>query len=61
MTLENPNVTTTEMAKQLGIDRRNVQEHIKKLQDIGLLRREGGRKNGKWIVRLGIDNEIENE
>lgn len=59
MALENANVTTTEMAKRLGIDRRNVQEHIKKLHGLGLLRREGGRKNGRWVVMLDIDNENE--
>ena len=60
MALENANVTTTEMAKRLGIDRRNVQEHIKKLHGLGLLRREGGRKNGRWVVTLDIDNNKEN-
>ncbi len=46
----NSKITTNEMATHLGIDRRNVQEHIKKLQELGLLRREGGRKNGHWVV-----------
>ena len=47
---ENPNVTTSDIANRIGIDRRNVQEHIKKLQELGVLHREGGRKNGKWII-----------
>ena len=50
MMVDNPNVTTAEIATALGIDRRNVQANIKKLQDKGLLRREGGRKSGQWIV-----------
>ncbi len=55
MALENPNITTSELASRLGIDRRNVQENMKKLQQLGLLRREGGRKSGRWVVML--DNE----
>ena len=47
---ENSDITTSEIAERIGIDRRNVQEHIKKLQESGLLHREGGRKNGKWII-----------
>ena len=50
MISENPNITTSEIAERIGIDRRNVQEHIKKLQEFGVLHREGGRKNGKWII-----------
>ena len=41
---------TTEIADCIGIDRRNVQEHIKKLGGLGLIHREGGRNNGKWII-----------
>lgn len=50
MISENPNNTTSGIAECIGIDRRNVQEHIKKLQELGVLHREGGRKNGKWII-----------
>jgi len=53
---ETPNVTTSEIAERIGIDRRNVQEHIKKLQESGLLHREGGRKNGKWIIDYGVSS-----
>ena len=31
--------------------------NIARLQELGLLRREGGRKNGRWVVMLDIDNE----
>ena len=55
----NSKITTTEIASHLGIDRRNVQVHIKKLQELALLRREGGRKNGRWVVMFDIDNENE--
>ena len=50
MISDNSRITTTEMATRLQIDRRNVQVHVKRLQELGLLRREGGRKDGEWIV-----------
>lgn len=53
MVSANPKITTSEMASHLGIDRRNVQDHIKKLQNLELLRREGGRKNGSWVLLIG--------
>ena len=50
MISENPNNTTSDIAERIDIDRGNVQEHIKKLQELGVLHREGGRKNGQWII-----------
>ena len=48
----NPKITTLEIAERIGIDRRNVQEHINKLQKLGVLRRENGRKNGHWVLLI---------
>ena len=36
------------ISKQLGVERTTVWRNIKKLQDIGRLRREGGGKDGYW-------------
>ena len=36
------------ISKQLGVERTTVWRNIKKLQDIGRLRREGGDKDGYW-------------
>ena len=33
-----------------------IQYIIGHLQELGLLRREGGRKNGRWVVMLDIDD-----
>lgn len=33
-----------------------IQYNIARLIAHGLLRREGGRKNGRWVVMLDIDN-----
>ena len=38
------------MAESLGINRSAVSKHLKKLQDEGVIRREGPDKGGKWII-----------
>jgi ATP-dependent DNA helicase RecG len=48
--LTNPKVTTRELSIELGIDRRNVESHIRVLKKNGALEREGARKNGRWVV-----------
>ena len=47
---ENPSVTIPELASMLGITERSVQRNMQKLQQLGLLRRAGGRKEGSWEV-----------
>lgn len=47
---EKSSVTIPELAVLLGITERSVQRNIQKLQDNGLLRRVGGRKEGHWDV-----------
>ena len=46
-----PNITIAELADLVRISTRNVSRNIQKLQELGLLKRVGGRKNGKWIVQ----------
>ena len=46
----NPQITYKEIEALLGIKRRALFGRIKKLKEMGLLRREGGRSSGKWIV-----------
>lgn len=43
-------ITSTQMAESLGINRSAVSKHLKKLQDEGVIRREGPDKGGKWII-----------
>ena len=43
-------VTTMQMAARLGINRSAVAKHIKRLQDAGVIRREGPDKGGKWVI-----------
>ena len=47
----NPNITTNEMAQKTGIKFRTLQRYIAQLQTLGILVREGGRKDGYWVVK----------
>jgi ATP-dependent DNA helicase RecG len=48
----NPDATQADTAKAIDKSRTSVQEAISKLKDMGLLEREGAKKNGRWIVKL---------
>lgn len=47
---ENPYITTQEIADYIGISRRNISRHIKRMQDNGTIRRIGPDKGGHWEV-----------
>ena len=47
---ENPNVTTDELANMCNITPDGVFYHTKRLREKGILIREGGRKDGRWII-----------
>ncbi|NEW80646.1 MAG: winged helix-turn-helix transcriptional regulator [Gelidibacter sp.] len=46
----NPNSTSEAIAKQLKISIRGVEYNLNKLKKLGIIRREGATKNGKWLV-----------
>ena len=48
--LANPSVTTKEIADNLSIAQRNIQKHIRKLKEAGVIRRVGPDKGGYWEV-----------
>ena len=50
MITQNSKVTSTQMAEALGINRSAVSKHLKKMQEDGIIKREGPDKGGKWIV-----------
>ena len=55
---KHPNYTRKDLMRVYdGISSDGMQYIIGRLQELGLLRREGGRKNGRWVVMLDIDNE----
>lgn len=47
---EKPNITTLEMAERMGLSKRQVLKYIKRLTDMKLIVREGGRKTGLWRI-----------
>jgi len=48
--IENPKATIPAVAETLGMTKRTVENNISELKKVGLLEREGARKNGRWIV-----------
>ena len=46
----NPDITIPELAEVVGVTRRSVERHLRNLQNKGLLKRVGGRKQGQWEV-----------
>lgn len=47
---DNPSLTATDMADRLGISQRAVEKQMKKLKDMGIISRQGSRKNGLWVI-----------
>ncbi|MGM9697779.1 MAG: winged helix-turn-helix transcriptional regulator [Prevotella sp.] len=48
--LLNPHSTITQMAAQLKLSDRQIRKYIKRLTDMNLIVREGGRKTGVWQI-----------
>ena len=51
---ENPDATQIEIAKHIGKSERTVKRMTPALIERGLLERENGKRNGKWIVKCEI-------
>jgi predicted HTH transcriptional regulator len=47
---ENPSATSAFISQVLGKSLRTISRELKKYQEMGLLRREGAKKNGKWVI-----------
>ena len=45
-----PMLTQEKLAADMGKSLRTVRSAMKRLQEAGVIRRDGARKNGKWIV-----------
>jgi predicted HTH transcriptional regulator len=48
---ENPSLSTNEMSQKPGMVTRTVQRDLASLHEKGIITREGGRKNGKWVIK----------
>jgi ATP-dependent DNA helicase RecG len=46
----NPSATQKEMGAALGLSEDGIRYHMEKLKAKGLLRREGGKKAGRWEI-----------
>lgn len=46
----NPSLTASEAAECIGMSQRGVEKLMKRLKDIGIVSRQGSRKNGLWII-----------
>lgn len=51
---ENPNATQIEIAKHIGKSERTVKRMTPTLIERGLLDRENGKRNGKWVVQCEL-------
>lgn len=47
---KNPKITTEKLARLCGLTPDGVYYHTKRLREKGVLIREGGRKDGSWII-----------
>ena len=56
MVSTNPQITVAKMSVTIGLSDRQIRKYIKKMTDLNLIIREGGRKNGSWKI---IDKEYE--
>ena len=56
MVSTNPQITVARMSVTIGLSDRQVRKYIKKMTDLNLIIREGGRKSGSWKI---IDKEYE--
>ncbi len=46
------NITSRDMANLLNINRSAISKHLKKMQEDNIIRREGSRKSGRWVIIL---------
>ena len=45
-----PTATIPDLSEITGKSQRSISRELREYQDAGLLRREGARKNGRWVV-----------
>ena len=48
---KNPQITQTLLAEKAKVSRTHVQSCLKSLMEIGIITREGARKQGKWLIK----------
>jgi predicted HTH transcriptional regulator len=53
---ENPNITTPQMAKRLGVDVKTVKRDLGKLRQEGTICRVGSDKSGHWAILANVNH-----
>lgn len=48
--IENPSITSVELAEQIGVTKRTVERTFKSLQEKKMIERIGSKRDGNWIV-----------
>ena len=48
---ENPSLSASEMSQKTGMVTRTIQRDLASLHEKGILTREGGRKDGRWVTK----------
>ena len=51
---QNPRITQKELAKAIGKSERTVKSRTVEMQKKGLIARENGKRNGKWIILIEV-------
>ena len=52
--IDNPNITQLEVAKALNVTDRTIKRRMKTMQEKNLIKRENGKRNGKWVVNSNL-------
>ena len=52
--IANPAITQKELAAAIGKSERTIKRRMTDLQEKGYLRREGGKRSGRWEVLVKI-------
>ena len=47
---ETPHLTQTELSVQIGVSRQTIYKDISHLTGLAIIKRNGSRKNGYWII-----------
>ena len=51
LALHHPIIARVQLAKQLGVEIRTIDYHIKKYREKGIIQRKGSRKSGVWFIQ----------
>lgn len=51
---ESPTITTTLLSQQLYVSRMTIHRDMNKLSELGIVKREGSDKSGKWVVVMKV-------